>query len=812
MTLSVRTAPLAIGLAFGVAGLSALVSGQAQQPPNPCASAPAQASVAAPAQPAGRGTPPPAKPETPAPAAPQILEGTDQDDRLTGGTGDDWLLGKNGADVLNGCEGKDKIDGGEGEDRIDGGPDSDIVDSGAGRDFVAGNDGNDTLDGSDNEDQLDGGGGDDDLDGGDDNDALRGGPGNDVLAGGDGDDQLSGDAGNDRVSGADGSDMLTGGPGDDVILGGEGADSLSGDAGDDRLDGADGIDLLRGGAGNDTLLGSSDADALHGQEGHDQLLGGDGADMLDGAQGMDWLLGGAGADTMLGGAGDDIFVIRAGDVPAGEVEVIGGGDGTDIVFLSGFARATKAAGELRLVDPATGGVYILVNIERIEYTTILGLSEQAAGQAISLLLVNPSTTASEGRVMFFGATGAVVPATAAGQAPREILTFSVPALGSVRLNATLAQPGIAQVFANSPIAATLQGGASGSAVPHGPTPLVDTAVVPVLERQGIGTGVLVANSATASSVRLTLRKMDGGEMDEQVVSPHQFSVPAYGHRVFYIRDLFPSLKDFQGTLTVEGGYVGDWPQEGGSIAVVMLDRGATGRVTGVPSLPLAPAAPSGPVHLARVVPGHAATSSIVLVNPSAAGRAVGTLRLYDEAGAPWAVLGERPNTSASAPFDIGPAGSAVFAVSPAAPGQQGSARADVTRGRVASLLRVSSAGQVTHLASNELLEGFIAPVKRDRSNGVSASFAMSAAGAAVTLRCKLRTAAGADVPGGEAELRLPANGQTIRTLEQLFPTAATDTFDGTVTVRAEGGSVAASVVQIGPGATAPIVLPVIRLQ
>ena len=96
--------------------------------------------------------------------------------------------------------------------------------------------------------------------------------------------------------------------------------------------------------------------------------------------------------------------------------------------------------------------------------------------------------------------------------------------------------------------------------------------MPALEQADRGTGVLIANSSTATSVRLTLRKMDGTEINEQVGSPHQISIPAYGHRVLYLRDLYPTIKEYRGTLTVESGYGGDWLQEGGSISVMLLDR------------------------------------------------------------------------------------------------------------------------------------------------------------------------------------------------------------------------------------------------
>ena len=125
--------------------------------------------------------------------------------------------------------------------------------------------------------------------------------------------------------------------------------------------------------------------------------------------------------------------------------------------------------------------------------------------------------------------------------------------------------------------------------------------------------------------------------------------------------------------------------------------------------------------MARVTTGAGASSSIVLINPMVSTRTTGTLRLYDEAGAPWAGLGDKP-AAASIPFDIGAAGSVVIPVAAGA----GSARADVTRGRIAALLRVASGAQVSHLPSNDFAEGFISAAVRDRSAGVTTSLAVSA--------------------------------------------------------------------------------------
>lgn len=806
MTKPARTACF-VSLAATLA-LGATFVGRAATAPE-AAGAPSGLAARQAAQAGRRGGPPPA--DAP-PAAAQIFEGTDDNDTLTGGDGDDWLFGRNGIDVLRGGGGADKIDGGDGDDNIDGGAGNDIIDGGVGNDTIVGGDGDDTIDGNDGNDFIDGGPGNDDIDGGDGDTIAHGGPGNDVLTGSDdGVHLLFGDAGDDRLVGAEGPDTLDGGAGKDVLLGGEGNDTLDGGADDDRLDGADGNDFLRGGTGNDTLLGSDGTDTLLGEAGHDFLLGSDGNDLLDGGPGLDWLHGGAGNDPQSGGEGDDIFLLRAGDVPAGEIEILNGGAGSDVLFLTGFAAAVQPSAEFRIVDPVTGGVYLVLGIEKVEYTSVVAPVDRT-GAPISLLFVNPSTDAAAGRVIFFGTDGSIVQATVAGQAAGDDITFTVPPLGSARVDAIVSAPSVVQVFSATPLATLVRGGLVGAAGLL-PAPLVDSAVVAVREdpTQGISTGVLVANSLTDTSMKLSLYTLDGSEMDGQVFTgTRQVDLPAYGHRVIFVRELFPDLPaSFRGTLGIEE--TAERPQQGGPVAFALLERTMAGGVAVSAGVPTGPVSVRGFVHFAQVSAGGDTASSIVLVNPSLAARAQGTLRFFDQNGRPWAVSVGGRAAAETAAFDIGPKGAAVFDLPSGGTAAIGSARAEAAQGQVTGLLRAVAAGAVTHAPASEALAGFIAPAAADRASGLTTTLAVASVGPPVALRLRLRTAAGADVPGGTAELQLPEDGQATRTLEQLFPSAATAAFDGTLTVETERGTVAASVMLTG-GPTGSVVLPTIRLR
>ncbi len=147
-------------------------------------------------------------------------------ERVQGSAQNDKLTGDNGKNVLVGDAGKDKLVGGRGRDELDGG---------IGRDKLFGGKGNDKLNGGNSNDKLVGGGGRDDLDGGAGRDKLLGGAGKDTLSGGEG---------NDRLVGGGGKDRLDGGAGNDTVLGGGGADTFVFDLGSDKLVGGKGRDTV----------------------------------------------------------------------------------------------------------------------------------------------------------------------------------------------------------------------------------------------------------------------------------------------------------------------------------------------------------------------------------------------------------------------------------------------------------------------------------------------------------------------------------------------------------------------------------------
>jgi|GEM_PF-467141 len=182
------------------------------------------------------------------------LEGTDDDDALSGGLGNDYIDGGDGDDIIFGGAGDDVIFGGDGDDIIMAGSGQDIVNSDDGFDEIDGGAGNDQIFGGFDDNILTGGAGDDLVFGFEGNDLINGGSGRDDVYGDEGDDEVYGGAGRDVVDGGEGNDIVSGGADNDTVSGGAGDDEVYGDGGDDIISGGEGDDVLTGGEGSDTFI------------------------------------------------------------------------------------------------------------------------------------------------------------------------------------------------------------------------------------------------------------------------------------------------------------------------------------------------------------------------------------------------------------------------------------------------------------------------------------------------------------------------------------------------------------------------------
>ncbi len=129
--------------------------------------------------------------------------------------------------------------------------------------------------------------------------------------------------------------------------------TVSGEDGDDVIiDGCSSNNTLNGGNGNDVLIEDA-VGTLNGNDGNDLLAGGQHNDTLNGGNGNDVLIGGPGDDTYTTAAndGDDIVIIHAGDVPAGDNDETYTCQGNDTILMFGFNRDGVLTGTQTITDP-----------------------------------------------------------------------------------------------------------------------------------------------------------------------------------------------------------------------------------------------------------------------------------------------------------------------------------------------------------------------------------------------------------------------------------------------------------------------------
>ena len=74
-----------------------------------------------------------------------VIEGTDDRDKLIGSRDDDTIKGLGGRDVINGRAGNDVLEGGDGNDQIRGSAGDDVLGGGQGADYLKGGSGIDTF-------------------------------------------------------------------------------------------------------------------------------------------------------------------------------------------------------------------------------------------------------------------------------------------------------------------------------------------------------------------------------------------------------------------------------------------------------------------------------------------------------------------------------------------------------------------------------------------------------------------------------------------------------------------------------------------
>lgn len=437
-----------------------------------------------------------------------------------------------------------------------------------------------------------------------------------------------------------------------------------------------------------------------------------------------------------------------------------------------------------------------------------------ANFASSIVLTNPSQAGSaSGLLSFFNDLGQPLPVSLATKAPVITLSFSIPPLGS----ATFSTDGLgglvtgsARISSNIPVAGVVRFSSPnlGIAGVGESLPVAAFMTPAIRDREGkLNTGIAISNTLeTPADLFLSLRKLDGSEVSGGAATA---TLTSNGHLAKFIDELFPAADtaNFQGTLLVTVRTAG------GKVAATAIQLGASaGEFTTLPVVPVDPA-PAGDKQLffAHFGDGSNFTSSFFFMNP-AGSTTSGELSFFDEEGNRLAVsVGGQPALD-RVPFNIQPGGGFLFSTDGQGSLVSGSARASASSA-IGGVLRFAFPGLgIAGVGAGAPSGGFVTPVTRSIARKLSTGVAIASAGPAVRVTLTLRRSNAETVPGGQTALQLKANGHTAKFIQELFPSADTGEFEGTLTVTAEGGNVVGTAIQLGSNPGEFTTLPVTPLR
>jgi Ca2+-binding RTX toxin-like protein len=290
------------------------------------------------------------------------IEGSSENDILTGNNLANFIFGSDGDDVIQGGAGADGLNGNGGIDTLSYAASLAAVTvkiNSAGAGSASGGDAQgDTIIEFEN---LTGGSGNDVLSGDSTANIINGGAGNDTIDGGGGSDKLDGGVGINTISYASVTSVvaviLNDVPGSQIFM--SNAFFTNALFNFQNITGTNNL------AGGDDLRGNSLANVLQGLDGDDYLQGLGGNDTLIGGNGADTFVGGLGADTIIGGAGIDFVDYSDEFSTAGGITIKLGKGGAQSIQSGGEAQNDK----LSEVENVNGSIFddVLVGNELGNY-------------------------------------------------------------------------------------------------------------------------------------------------------------------------------------------------------------------------------------------------------------------------------------------------------------------------------------------------------------------------------------------------------------------------------------------------------------
>ncbi|HEY2934042.1 MAG TPA: CARDB domain-containing protein [Acidobacteriota bacterium] len=200
---------------------------------------------------------------------------------------------------------------------------------------------------------------------------------------------------------------------------------------------------------------------------------------------------------------------------------------------------------------------------------------------------------------------------------------------------------------------------------------------------------------------------------------------------------------------------------------------------------------------------------LVLTNPSSTKVVSGRIDLLSDNGLGLAIGLNGLPAQSTVQFVIPPLGASTFSSDGKGPLLVGAARV-ASDNPLSGVVRFAIPGiGIAGVGDSQLLTGFVTPV-RFKSGGVNTGVAVHSAGYSGRLLFTLRNKSGQVVLNGTRSESIVNGGHIARFINELFPLAIADDFEGTLTVEETGliGNIAGVALELGPNPGQFTTLPV----
>lgn len=219
------------------------------------------------------------------------------------------------------------------------------------------------------------------------------------------------------------------------------------------------------------------------------------------------------------------------------------------------------------------------------------------------------------------------------------------------------------------------------------------------------------------------------------------------------------------------------------------------------------------LYFAQFANGIGFVSRLTLTNPSAVETAIGTVSFFNDAGNPLSFSLNGQPFAQNTPIAISPLGSLTLSTDGLGELVVGSARVSASL-QLGGVLRFLYPGLgIGGVSSSMPASGFITPVTRNAAQNRNTGIVFAAVNSEADIDLVLRNQNGDIMSGGQTTIQLAANGHLARFLDELFPEADTDEFEGVVTaIAADSVLIVGAVFEIGSNPGEFTTMPVTPLH